>query len=481
MELKREEIMKLPQGEAIDLLLGVIGELMAVVAAQGAKIAELEARVNQNSQNSSKPPSGDIYKRAKSARGTSGKGAGGQEGHEGHGHKIMQEPDEIKKHMATGCEGCERYGACIEEARAGETRYEIEIEVKPKVTAHRAMGVICPKTGGEKIGEFPPEIKGTIQYGLNIETLAVTLNTMGMVSIKRTHEILKNVFGVPISTGTISTMVERCAEAVREPVEAIKEALREEEVVHYDETGTRVEERNHWAHVASTAQLTYISVEEKRGQVGMESSGVLPNYNGVGIHDCWEPYFKYDEMEHGLCGAHLLRELTAVTENTGQEWAQKLSDLLLDMKKVKEDLISQGNEQAPEYVWERYELAYDEIVNEALAANPLPEKDPGKRGRAKRGKVRALVDRLANRKFNWLLFFIDFIVPFTNNQAESDIRVFKVKQKVSGCFRSKSGADNFAAILSFISTARKNGFSAFSAIKDAFLGSPFSLSHTSTE
>jgi len=297
------------------------------------------------------------------------------------------------------------------------------------------------------------------------------MNTTGMVGVKRTHEILSEVFGVPISTGTISNMVANCAELVAKPVEVIKEAVIDAAVTHFDETGQRVDGKNYWAHSASTEKLTYISVEESRGQKGMESSGVLPNYHGIGIHDCWEPYFKYSEMEHGLCCAHLLRELTAVTENHGQEWAQKMSDLLLEMKKTKDDLISQGHEYAPDDVWQRYENAYDEIVTEALAANPLSEKDPNKRGRPKRGKVRALVDRLADRKFQWLLFFLDFIVPFTNNQAERDIRAFKVKQKVAGCFRTKSGADNFAAILSFASTARKNGFSPFFAIRDIIRGS----------
>jgi len=462
--MNREELMKLDKEEIIVVLLGII-------EAQAKEIAELKGRLNQNSQNSSKAPSSDIYNKAKSLRKSSGKKAGGQVGHEGNGHKIMQEPDEIKYHMPSECEGCGKYESCREAASEVETRYEIDIEIRSIVTAHKALGRICPKTRVSVVGAFPPEIRGTIQYGVNMEALAVSLNTIGMVSINRTHEILSEVFGVPISTGTIANMVANCAELVTEPVRVIKEAVINEAVAHFYETGQRVDGKNYWAHTASTEKLTYISVEANRGQKGMESSGVLPNYHGVGIHDCWEPYFKYDEMEHGLCCAHLLRELTAVTENHGQEWAQKMSDLLLEMKKTKEDLILQGHEHAPDDVWERYENAYDKIVNEALAANPLPEKDPNKRGRTKRGKVRALVDRLDNRKFQWLLFFLDFIVPFTNNQAERDCRAFKVKQKVAGCFRTKSGADNFAAILSFASTARKNGFSAFLAIRDIIRGS----------
>ena len=464
--MNREELMKMDKEEIIVVLLGVIER-------QAKEIAELKERMNQNSKNSSKAPSGDIYNKPKSLRKPSGKKSGGQVGHEGSGHKIMQEPDKIKEYMGSECEGCGNQEACREGAIGSETRYEIDIEIRPKVTAHKAIRTICPRTRRVIEGEFPREIRGRIQYGVNIEALSVSLNTTGMMGIKRTHEILSGVFGLPISTGTISNMVKRCAAVVAEPVRVIKEAVTEAIVTHFDETGQRVDGKNYWAHAASTEKLTYMSVEANRGQKGMNSSGVLPNYHGIGIHDCWEPYFKYSEMEHGLCCAHLLRELTGVTENYGQEWAQKMSDLLLEMKKTKDDLISQGYEQAPEHTWEWYSRTYDNIVNEALALNPLPEKDPNKRGRAKRGKCRALIDRLHNRKFHWLLFFIDFIVPFTNNQAERDCRAFKVKQKIAGCFRTIDGANDFAAILSFVSTVRKNGFSAFSAISDLLRGSFF--------
>jgi len=275
MEIKREKLIKLPKEEAIDILLAVIVELMTTVKEQGKKIAELESRLNQTSQNSSKAPSGDIYNKAKSVRVTSGKKAGGQMGHEGNGHKIMQEPDEIKYHMPSECEGCGNYEICREGASERETRYEIDIKIRPIVTAHRALGVICPKTGAAVVGAFPPEIRGTIQYGVNMEALASSLNTIGMVSINRTHEILSGVFGVPISTGTISSMVQRCAGLAAEPVRVIKEAVRDEVVVHFDETGQRVDGKNYWAHTASTEKLTYISVEANRGQKGMDSSGVL--------------------------------------------------------------------------------------------------------------------------------------------------------------------------------------------------------------
>ena len=466
--MNREEMLKLEKEEIITLL-------FAIIQQQAEKIAELEARLNQNSKNSSNPPSSDKYKKPKSMRKTSEKKAGGQPGHEGSGLTMTQTPDFGKIHEPAQCARCDKAGVCPATKYINETRYEIDIEIKPIVTAHQTLWGMCPRINEIITGEFPAGMNSTVQYGVNLEALAISLNTIGMVSINRTHEILNGVFGVPISTGTIAGMIKDCAQSVSGTVSDIEKAIVEEPVVHYDETGTRVDKRMKWAHVASSDTLTYISVEEKRGRAGMDSAGILPGYSGTGIHDCWGSYFSYHKMRHGLCCAHLLRELTAVTENHRQEWAQKLSDLLIGMKHAKEALILQDQQEAPPHLLERYSRAYDAILIEAQAANPVLPKDPTKKGRPKRGKVGALVDRLALRKENILLFFWDFSVPFDNNQAERDFRMFKVKQKVSGCFRTDGGADDFAAIMSFVGTARKRGISAFLAIRDALLGFPFSL------
>ena len=231
-----------------------------------------------------------------------------------------------------------------------------------------------------------------------------------------------------------------------------------------DETGARVDQHTVWAHTASTSNLTYIGIAEKRGKEGMDAAGILPGYQGTIIHDCWASYFLYTLVRHGLCNAHLLRELTAVWENTRQTWALSLIALLLSMKRLKEELLRQGLSAArPEDII-KYSLVYDAIVGDALIQNPLPVPDPATKRKPKRGKTGALVDRLLLRKNQYLLFFADFNVPFDNNQAERDIRMFKVKQKVSGCFRTFKGAEDFAAIMSFISTAHKNGISAFVAV-----------------
>jgi transposase len=295
-----------------------------------------------------------------------------------------------------------------------------------------------------------------------------------MVSINRTHEILSGDFGVPISTGTISAMVAGCAQSVVPTVSEIKEAIKTEPLIHSDETGVNADKKTAWAHVASTDKLTYIDVHENRGQKGMDAIGILMAFMGTVIHDCWASYFHY-AVRHGLCVAHLLRELIGVSENTGQVWARSLIDLLLSMKHTKENLLSHGYSMASAYYIRKYRRMLDTIMAEALIHNPVPVREPGKRGRVKRGKTGSLVDRLISYKDMYMLFFTDFSVPFDNNQAERDIRMFKVKLKVSGCFRTLKGAKDFAAITSYVSTARKHGFPAFQSIKDALLNNPFSL------
>ena len=475
MTMNKEELMKLEKEEIIELLLAIIQQ-------QAVKIAELEARLNQNSKNSSKPPSSDGYKKPKSLRTPSGKKPGGQAGHEGNGLKLMNAPDEYIYHEPSQCAGCPRAAQCQTNQETGETRYEIDIEIKPNIKSHQIIHIECPLSGEELSGCFPEGINNTMQYGVNLKALAISLNTIGMVSVNRTHEILSGVFGIPISTGTISAMVSGCAEKVAGTVDEIKETIKDEPVIHVDETGVRVNKQNVWAHTTSTSSLTYIEIQQSRGKKGMDAIGILLMYLGTAIHDCWASYFLYASIRHGLCNAHLLRELTAVLENTKQTWAQEMIELLLTMKAVKEKFLLQKQYGPTPYFLKKFNLEYDKIIACALSQNPVPINDGTQKGRPKRGKTGALVDRLLLHKDKYMLFFVDFNVPFDNNQAERDIRMFKVKLKVSGCFRSMDGARDFATIMSFVGTARKCGISAFQAIKDALLGCPFSISNVlSTE
>jgi len=472
--MNKEELLKLEKEEIVALLLGIIEQLTK-------EIAELKAQINKNSKNSSKPPSSDGYKKPqpKSLREPSGKKAGGQQGHEGSGLKLLNAPNEFVIHEPSECTQCRMKEECEAQKVVNATRYELDINIETMTTAHQTVVVHCPKLSGVLSGSFPEHIKGTMRYGVNIEALAVSLNTVGMVSINRTHEILSGVFGIPISTGTISAMVAGCAQSVAPTVLEIKQAIKTEPLIHSDETGVDVDKKTAWAHVASTDKLTYIEVHENRGRKGMDAIGILIAFIGTVIHDCWAPYFQY-VFRHGLCVARLLRELIGISENTGQIWAQSLIDLFLEMKRIKENLISRGYDTASAYYSRKYNRMFDAILAEALMHNPVPIREPGKRGRIKRGKTGALVDRLILYKDMYMLFFTDFNVPFDNNQAERDIRMFKVKLKVSGCFRTLQGARDFAAITSYVNTARKHGSSAFQSIKDALLNKPFSLAFAGT-
>jgi transposase len=262
----------------------LIGILLAIIEEQTKKITELEARLNQNSTNSSMPPSSDVFIKPQNLRKPSGKKAGGQKGHKGKGFKLTHRPDLIVPHHPISCTSCSHADACMATRHVSDRRYEVDIEIKPITMEHDLLWVKCPLTDEIITGNFPVGITSTVQYGVNLESLAVSLNTSGTVSINRTHEILSGVFGLPISTGTIASMIKNCAHTLSKTIFDIKNVILGEDLVHFDETGIRVDEKTHWAHVASTKNNTYISVEEKRGQKGMDAAGILPNYVGTGIH-----------------------------------------------------------------------------------------------------------------------------------------------------------------------------------------------------
>jgi transposase len=259
--MNREELLKLEKEEIVDILLAVIKQLeetTKIVEQQALKIAELEARLNQNSKNSSNPPSSDKFGKpsSKSLRKPSGKKPGGQHGHKGSGLRITQEPDRYIEHHPSSCTDCPNAESCASVKQVNETRYSIDIKIETETTAHQTLYVLCAKSNKVICGAFPEHITGTTQYGVNLEALAISLNVDGAVSINRTHEILSSVFNIPISTGTISSMVSDCAETVQARVDEIKEAVETALVIHNDETGTRIDKKTHWAHVASTTLLT---------------------------------------------------------------------------------------------------------------------------------------------------------------------------------------------------------------------------------
>ena len=461
------------QTEIINKQTETINKLTETIMLQQQEIALLKEHLNKNSKNSSKPPSSDGFKKPnpKSLRKPSGKKQGAQEGHEGKGLSVTKTPDEIVQHIPSKCIGCPNAGKCIS-CGVTNTRYEVDIKIDTKVTAHQTIAFKCQMEKGKILtGIFPSNITGTMQYGDNLEALVVSLNTVGMMGIKRTHDILSAVFNIPISTGTISSMVKFCANKLFSTVERIRQTVISLPIVHFDETGTRVDKKTFWVHNASNELFTYLTVEEKRGTIGMDSSGVLPTFKGIAVHDCWKSYWSYTSAIHAVCCAHLLRELTGVSENyPEQAWADKMKKLLLRMKKVRDTAVNFNKENLSYYYLHGFDTEYECIINEARKQNPIAEKQAGKRGRQPKGKIRSLVERLAEYKGGVCLFTQNFHVPFDNNQAERDVRMVKVKTKVSGCFRTKEGADAFAIIMSYIGTANKHEINSFVAIKKALSG-----------
>ena len=448
----------------------------ALIAQLNQTIQELKEQLNKNSKNSSKPPSSDGFKKPapKSLRKPSGKKVGGQKGHQGTFLSVLSDPDEIVKHMPSACEGCPHYKMCKGTACVAEKRHVIDAVVTVNVVEHQLLEIpICMLHGDTRKGNFPNDVKATVQYGENLQALSVALNTVGAVSVKRTHEILSGVFNIPLATGTISNMVKRCANAVSETVNRIKQKVANSGLGHFDETGTRVDKKLWWVHDASNCEFTYLDISPKRGYLGMEQCGVLPLFHGIAMHDCWASYWSYEDCQHAVCCAHLLRELTGIAENhPEQKWASAFIDLLLEMKKVKDKAVEVGKETLSYYHYHRFDKRYDELIKQAREENPLPVTTEKKRGRKKKGKILALVERLDNYKASVCLFIHNFMVPFDNNQAERDLRMIKVKTKVSGCFRSEEGARDYLKIMSYIGTAHKQGHNAYDAIRKAISGCP---------
>ena len=462
--------------------LRVQNETMAAKDAQIAvlteQVAKLTAQVEElthkkNSNNSSKPPSeGRLEKPApKSLRGKSGKKQGGQPGHKGTGMKLRNS-DKTEEHIPEKCKSCPRLGQC--KMKCCNTRYEYEVQVKTELIAHKVMGCTCPLSGEKLQGEFPAWITGTKQYGAGVFAFVNTLLTVGYVSVDRTKKLLSSL-GIPISTGAIQNMLNKAAEKSTEPVERIKCKVTGKDVVNFDETGLRAAGCLHWLHCACSGPWRFYTVQKKRGQEGMEEMGVLPEFTGVAVHDFWSSYKKFKNMFHAMCCQHLERELVYVAEIGNQEWAGELRKLLQEMCHMKNLLADGGRTFFTDQELQQYMEQYDCIVVAGLAANPLPEKKPGKRGKPKKGKIRCLLERFQDCKADILRFATDWRVPYTNNDAEQAIRFARVKEKVSGCFRTEEGAEGFARLLSFISTAVRHGISSFDACLSLYNGTALAL------
>ena len=464
--------------KANQALTGTVAELRRVIDELKETIRELQAKLNRNSQNSSQPPSkdGPDKPRPRSQRKSTGRRPGGQKGHSGAHMEIPHEPNEVVRHLPGKCLSCPRLAECREAGDVfvcGARRYKVDVVVGTKVTEHQSLeAVACPLGETVPAAVFPEDVSAHVQYGDSVHVLVGLLSTYGAVSVNRIHVLLSSLMGVRLSTGTIASMISQCASKVGGTLAMIKEKLTGEEVVHFDETGTDVNGKTIWVHNSSTPSLTYQTISGRRGQAGMEANGVLPRFGGIGVHDCWASYWKYEGIGHAVCCAHLLRELTWVEEfSPAHDWAPRFKSLLLDMKKAKERTLSRGGSEISQYYKKKFDDEYDRIIEEAEAVCPdAPDPPCGKRGRRKKGKERSLIERLKSLKDSICMFLHNFIVPFDNNQAERDVRNVKTKTKVSGCFRTEDGAQDYLDVMSYLSTGMKHGVGVFDALTAAFAG-----------
>jgi transposase len=415
-------------------------------------------------------------KRTESLRKSGDKPNGGQPGHDGQTLMASGYPDRVETHEVSRCAHCQ--ASLADMASVGyEERQVFEIPaIRIEVTAHRAEIKVCPACGRASKGSFPQSVSQAVQYGPAVNTWASYFTNQHHIPVERTTEIFEDLVQHRVSEATVLKASEHLERCIAPSTAAVKEMLRDAEVLHVDESGLRVAGKLHWLHVASTDCLTSYEVHAKRGQEAMDDAGILGAFNGTAVHDHWKPYFKYDGCHHALCNAHHLRELRFIENQYHQPWAKEMAELLLEIKAAVAATPAPAMSLSPPER-EAFETRYDEVVHSGFDANPAPvsstDGEVKKRGRPKQPPPVNLLIRLRDFKGEVLAFMSDFRVPFDNNQGERDVRMVKVKQKVSGGFRTLEGAKRFGRIRGYISTARKNAQNVFEAIRDAFDGRPF--------
>ena len=455
----------------------VIALIETVFVSLVERIETLEDQLAKNSGNSGKPPSSDGYEKPapKSRRKRSGKKSGGQMGHPGSTLKMVAKADKFEVHSVDCCASCNA-NLKREKVVEVEKRQVFDLpEIRIQVTEHQAEVKICPKCQKSTKASFPPGVSRKTQYGKRIKGQMAYFHEHQLLPLERTQETFKDLYGQSIAEGTILLVCEELAKKVEPANAAIKKHLTyEEDVAGFDETGLRIESSLHWLHVVCTRLLTYYAVHKKRGKEAMDAFGILPNFTGRAIHDGFKTYFKYTNAKHGLCNQHHLRSFDFLKERHPQKWVTAMDDLLLNIK-TKVELAKKKSKinLSPQAITD-FSTQYDTLLKQGFKKNPLLKVEgPLKRGRPKQSFARNLLHHLSDHKEAVLAFMVDFNVPFDNNQAERDIRMMKVRQKISGCFRSQHGAEIFCAVRGYISTARKNGQPVLQAIYDALDGHPF--------
>lgn len=454
-----------------------IAQLKALILAQQkeitalkAVIADLTARLAKNSANSHKPPSSDGLAKKPAIKPAlpkqAGKKPGGQPGHPGHTLHFAQQPDRIHIYQPTHCQQC---GLTFQGPGQIVARRQVFDLPQPRlfVDEHQVVAYLCP-CGCLQTGQFPAGVDAPVQYGPRIQAQSVLLNIDYRVPFAKLRQFWADLTGYAYNPATLVSTQAVLTEQLQPVEEQIKAHLKTAAVCHFDETGVRVGGKLQWLHVASNADYTHLFVHPKRGQDALLSTqSIFSDCLNWTVHDCWASYFTVGQGRHALCGAHLLRELAALIEQ-GSVWAKALHSYLLEAYKASRH----GPIVAPEQV--HWRDCYAQLCRQA-DQEELPAlvflKANGQTGRAKRSKGRNLLDRLILHQDAVLAFAFAPGVPFTNNQAERDLRPVKVKQRVSGCFRTESGAGVYARVSGFVSTMRKNGRNVVDELASVLSGS----------
>jgi transposase len=429
-------------------------------AALKQEVADLRRQLGKNSSNSSKPPSSDGFRKppriAGSLRGASGKKSGGQVGHKGDTLRPVDKPDKIERHDAACCAHC---AAALTAAMATgvEKRQVFDMpEPRLEVTEHQANIYTCTSCQGVTKAPFPEEVNAHVQYGPRIKAAAVYLNTQQLIPEDRVGEVMKDILGAgSLCPASVAAWCAAKAEAFAPVTARIADLLARAPVRNLDETGFRISQKLQWLHTVSSDVLTHYRVTSRRGEIPKFLEG------GVIVHDHFRPYYRLNGLAHALCNAHHLRELKALIEIEKEAWAKKMSRLLAKMARAVAKAVEKGQLVLAERQRRRFEALYDAIIAQGIAfheAQPPLDRKPGARGRKPQRPGHNLLERLRAYRSDVLRFLFDFAVPFTNNRAEQDIRMMKVRMKISGCFRTNAGAETFATLRSVISTARKRGW-----------------------
>jgi transposase len=466
---KREELRKAllertksdPEG-VVDLVLS----LMDQVEERTKRAEKLEDQLKKDSSNSSKPPSSDgpgsKPKKTRSLRGKSGKKSGGQLGHKGHRLEPRQEPDTIIEHRLKVCPVTGR--------RLSDTDVVSKIrcqvfdipDPKMEVTEHVYFVYSVPNSKKTVHQAYIHGASQRTQYGPRFGSLLVYLKDYQLIPLLRITQLCFDLYGQKISQATIDRFRKPCSEHLERFEAHLKKQLLNSPVLHSDETGIRIGKKTQWLHVLCTEEETLLWTSAYRGRRAIDEMGILHDFKGTLVHDCWSSYFTLD-CEHALCNAHLLRELAFFVDIKASRWAQRMTELLRQALGQPQMTSTRGWKQR-----------YANILAAAEKENPYtaPVRKKGQRGRTAKPAVNNLIERFKKHRESILRFITDQAVPFTNNQAERDLRMAKVQQKISGTFRTQKGAQIFARIRSYISTAQKKGVSVYHALLNAIEKQP---------